>query len=164
MWCFEHFGVEPDILVFGKKTQVCGILASRRVDEVEDNVFRLPSRINSTFGGNLVDMVRCGRYLEIIEEEDLVGNAARVGRVILDGLHDLAREAGDRMTSVAVAGSCAPSTFRDTAQRDAFLARAYENRLLILGCGRRSVRVRPNLSLTEAEAGTVLSLIGRSLG
>ena len=79
MWCHQHFGVEPDVLVFGKKTQVCGILASRRMDEVEDNVFRLPSRINSTFGGNLVDMVRFGRYLEIIEEEDLVGNAARVG-------------------------------------------------------------------------------------
>ena len=92
MWCHQHFGVEPDVLVFGKKTQVCGILASRRVDEVQDNVFQLPSRINSTFGGNLVDMVRFGRYLEIIEEEDLVGNAARVGRVILDGLHDLARE------------------------------------------------------------------------
>ena len=104
MWCHQHFGVEPDVLVFGKKTQVCGILASRRVDEVEGNVFQLPSRINSTFGGNLVDMVRCGRYLEIFEEEDLVGNAARVGQVILDGLHDLAREAGGRMTSVRGAG------------------------------------------------------------
>ena len=164
MWCHQHFGVEPDVLVFGKKTQVCGILATRRVDEVEDNVFRLPSRINSTFGGNLVDMVRFGRYLEIIEEEDLVGNAARVGRVILDGLHDLAREAGGRMTSVRGRGLMCAFDLPDTPERDAFLARAYENRLLILGCGPRSVRVRPNLSLTEDEARTVLSLIARSLG
>ena len=164
MWCHQHFGVEPDVLVFGKKTQVCGILASRRVDEVDDNVFQLPSRINSTFGGNLVDMVRCGRYLEIFEDEDLVGNAARVGRVILDGLHDLARDAGGRMTSVRGRGLMCAFDLPDTAERDAFLARAYENRLLILGCGRRSVRLRPHLSLTEDDAGTVLSLIARSLG
>lgn len=164
MWCHQHFGVEPDILVFGKKTQVCGILASRRVDEVEDNVFRLPSRINSTFGGNLVDMVRFGRYLEIIEKEDLVGNAARIGRVILDGLHELAGEAGGRMTSIRGRGLMCAFDLPNTGERDAFLARAYENRLLILGCGARSVRVRPNLSLTEDEAGTVLSLIARSLG
>ena len=163
MWCFEHFGVQPDILAFGKKTQVCGILASRRVDEVEDNVFRLPSRINSTWGGNLVDMVRFGRYLEIIDEEDLIGNAARVGRVILQGLHDLARETGGRMTAVRGRGLMCAFDLPDTKERDRFLARAYENRLLILGCGARSVRVRPNLSLTEDEAGTVLSLIARSL-
>lgn len=162
-WCFEHFGVEPDILAFGKKTQVCGILANDRVDEVEDNVFRMSSRINSTWGGNLVDMVRFGRYLEIIEEEDLIRNAARVGRVILDGLHDLAREAGGRMTSVRGRGLMCAFDLPDTGERDRFLARAYENRLLILGCGPRSVRVRPNLSLTEEEAGTVLSLIARSL-
>ena len=163
MWCFQHFGVEPDILAFGKKTQVCGILANRRLDEVEDNVFRLPSRINSTWGGNLVDMVRFGRYLEILEEEDLIGNAARVGRVILEGLHQLAREAGGRMTSVRGRGLMCAFDLPTTAERDRFLARAYENGLLILGCGPRSVRVRPNLSLTEAEAATLLELIARSL-
>ncbi len=164
MWCYQHFGVEPDVLVFGKKAQVCGMLASRRVDEVEDNVFRLSSRINSTFGGNLVDMVRFGRYLEIFEEEGLVENAAHVGQVILDGLHEMAREAGGRITAVRGRGLICAFDLPDTGQRDAFLARAYENGLLILGCGPRSVRVRPNLSLTEDEAGTLLSLIARSLG
>lgn len=163
MWCHQHFGVEPDILVFGKKSQVCGILASRRVDEVDDNVFRMSSRINSTFGGNLVDMVRFGRYLEIIEEEGLVANAARVGDLILDGLHELARESGGRMTSVRGRGLMCAFDLPGTEERDRFLARAYENRLLILGCGPRSVRVRPTLSLTEDEAGTVLDLIARSL-
>lgn len=163
MWCFEHFGVEPDILVFGKKTQVCGILASRRVDEVEDNVFRLSSRINSTWGGNLVDMVRVGRYLEIFEEEELIANAARVGQVILAGLHDLAREAGGRVTAVRGRGLICAFDLPDSEERDRFLARAYQNRLLILGCGPRSVRVRPNLSLTGDEAETALELIARSL-
>ena len=71
-WCFEHFGVEPDLVAFGKKTQVCGIAATRRLDEV-DSVFQVPSRINSTWGGNLVDMVRCRRIIEVVR----AGSAAR---------------------------------------------------------------------------------------
>ena len=69
MWAFELFGMVPDIVCFAKKVQVGGILASRRIEEVKDHVFELSSRINSTWGGNLVDMVRAQRYLEIIEEE-----------------------------------------------------------------------------------------------
>src|SRR5690349_21936179 len=89
-WCCEHFGVLPDLLCFGKKAQVCGVMAGPRLDEVPDNCFRLPGRINSTWGGNLVDMVRATHYLRIIEAEDLVGNAAAVGAQLLNGLHELA--------------------------------------------------------------------------
>ncbi len=164
MWCFEHFGVPPDVLVFGKKAQVCGILASRRLDEVEDNVFRLSSRINSTFGGNLVDMVRFDRYLEIMEEESLVENAARRGAELLAGLRQLA--ASDRWEIAAARGRGLLCAFDlpDTAARDGFLERAWENGLLILGCGPRTVRYRPALSLTAAEVERVLDLTARSLG
>ena len=78
-WCCEHFGVMPDLLAFGKKAQVCGVMAGPRLDEVEDNVFRLPSRINSTWGGNFTDMVRATHFLQIIEQENLVENARVVG-------------------------------------------------------------------------------------
>ncbi len=87
-WCFEHFGVEPDLFAFGKKTQQCGIASTARVDEV-DSVFKVSSRINSTWGGNLVDMVRCQRFVEIIEEDDLLENAAVMGRHLLAGLRGL---------------------------------------------------------------------------
>ena len=65
MWAHEHFDFKPDILAFGKKTQVCGIMVNNRVDELSDNVFNVSSRLNSTWGGNLVDMVRCQKYLEV---------------------------------------------------------------------------------------------------
>ena len=80
MWAIEQMGVKPDIIAFGKKAQVCGIIVGPRVDEVPDNVFQVSSRINSTWGGNLVDMVRCQRYLEIMAEENLVENAGRMGQ------------------------------------------------------------------------------------
>ena len=92
MWAYEQTGVTPDLIAFGKKTQVCGVMSTRRIDEVEDNVFHTSSRINSTWGGNLVDMVRCARYLEIIHDEGLVENAARVGSSMKEGLHALAAD------------------------------------------------------------------------
>src|SRR6266487_4256597 len=91
-WCCEHFNVLPDLLAFGKKAQVCGVMAGPRLDEVKDNAFRLSSRLNSTWGGNFTDMVRSTHYLRIIEEEHLVENAAKVGAYFLDQLRDLQRE------------------------------------------------------------------------
>src|SRR3989454_765862 len=66
MWGFQHFGVEPDIFCFGKKTQVCGFVSNDRIFDISENVFTVHSRINSTWGGNLTDMVRAQRFLEII--------------------------------------------------------------------------------------------------
>src|SRR5256884_106921 len=88
-WCCEHFSVKPDLMAFGKKVQVCGVMAGPRLDEVQDNAFRLPSRLNSTWGGNFTDMVRSTHYLRIIEEEKLVANAAKVGAHFLKSLQEL---------------------------------------------------------------------------
>src|SRR5437660_4963657 len=90
-WCCEHFNVLPDLLAFGKKAQVCGVMAGPRLDEVNDNCFRLPSRINSTWGGNFTDYVRSTYYLRIIEEEKLVANACEKGEVFLSGLQTMSR-------------------------------------------------------------------------
>ena len=76
----ENSSTAPDIMAFGKKTQVCGIFGGKRLDEVDDHVFSESSRINSTWGGSLVDMVRFTLYLEIIENENLVENAKKNGR------------------------------------------------------------------------------------
>src|ERR1700749_452826 len=87
-WCHEHFGekARPDIIAFGKKMQVCGILRSTRVDEVENNVFRVSSRINSTWGGSLVDMGRSSKVMDIIDEDRLCENAAEVGEYLQNEL------------------------------------------------------------------------------
>ena len=84
--------LQPDLLAFGKKVQVCGVMAGPRLDEVKDNAFRLPSRLNSTWGGNFTDMVRSTHYLRIIEKENLVENAGKVGAYFLEQLLDWQRE------------------------------------------------------------------------
>ena len=90
MWAYRHYGVTPDMVCFAKKMQVGGFLCGRRIEEVPENVFAVPSRINSTWGGNLVDMVRATRYLEIVEEDRLVENAAARGEHLLASLRALA--------------------------------------------------------------------------
>ena len=57
-WAYQQLGVQPDIVAFAKKAQLGGIMAGGRVDEVPGNVFQTSGRINSTWGGGLVDMVR----------------------------------------------------------------------------------------------------------
>src|SRR5450432_1487415 len=92
MWCCQHFDVKPDLMAFGKKVQVCGVMGGPRLDEVKDNAFRLPSRLNSTWGGNFTDMVRSKHFLQIVEEENLVENARVVGERIVASLKEIAAE------------------------------------------------------------------------
>ena len=154
-WAYQQLGVQPDVVAFGKKTQVCGVMAGGRVDEVPDNVFAVSSRINSTWGGSLVDMVRARRVLEVIEDEQLLSHVAATGAQLLRMLEGLAvRHAAvshPRGRGLMCAFSLPDKAFRDrvlTALRE-------EESVLLLGCGTRSIRFRPalNVSIDELSAG-----------
>jgi L-lysine 6-transaminase len=151
-WAHEHFGAgaRPDAVAFGKKMQICGFLGGPRFDEVEKNVFRESSRINSTWGGNLVDMVRGQRVLEVIESENLVDNAAERGTTLLGALNELEKRQ-PRVVQTRGRGLMAAFDVADGKTRDEVLAAARERGLLALGCGTRSVRFRPALTVTDAE-------------
>jgi len=147
MWAWEHF-VAPDILAFGKRMQVSGIMAGTRLDEVDGHVFETSSRINSTWGGALVDMVRCGKILQIIEEDCLLDNASEAGLFLLRQLESLAEDYPDIISNPRGRGlMCAFDLPNPDISRQ-FLAMVMERNLLVLGCGSRSVRFRPPLCVT----------------
>lgn len=146
-WCCEHFGVMPDLLSFGKKAQVCGIMAGPRLDEVKENVFRMPSRINSTFGGNFCDYVRSTHYLRVVEQEKLVANARAKGAYFLNGLNKLAKKYSV-ISAVRGRGLLLSFTLPNREMRDQFWKGAYELGLLVIRCGERSIRLRPVLDVT----------------
>lgn len=162
-WAYEHFGVVPDVLCFGKKAQVCGILASARIDEVGHNVFSEPSRINSTFGGNLIDMVRFTYILRIMEEERLVENARLQGERLLGKLHGLAQEFPAQVSNARGRGLMCAIDLPDQRARDKFLQASYAAKLLLMGCGKNSVRFRPHLIVTEAEIELAVEIMRRIL-
>src|SRR6267378_50168 len=149
-WCCEHFNVVPDLLAFGKKAQVCGVMAGPRMDEVKDNAFRLPSRLNSTWGGNFTDMVRSTHYLRVMEEERLVENAAKVGAYFLDQLRDLQNE--EPLISAARGrGMFLAFDLPDAKTREEFWHGFFDLGVLTLRSGEHSIRFRPALDIT-AEA------------
>lgn len=151
-WCYEHFGekAQPDIIAFGKKLQVCGILASRKLDEVEHNVFNVPSRINSTWGGNLVDMVRASKILEIIEEDNLCAHAAEVGQYLQEKLLAIAAK-DNRVANVRGKGLLAAFDFPSQELRDNFLTKGMEKGAMFLGCGTKTIRFRPALIIQKED-------------
>lgn len=160
-WAFEHYDVHPDLFSFGKKAQVCGIASTTRADEVA-SCFKVASRINSTWGGNLVDMVRCQRYIEIIEQEDLLSNAATIGAYLLDRLLEL--QAGYRLVSNARGrGLMCAFDMPNTAKRAELLKRLFENKVLVLPAGSQTIRFRPVLDLTREHVDLAITRIKAAL-
>jgi len=162
MWAYQHFGVDPDILVFGKKTQVCGIMASARIDEAAGNVFATPGRINSTWGGNLADMMRCVKYLEVIDDERLVDNAAHMGERLLAGLRELSYR-HPVMTNVRGRGLFCAFTLPSAEDRDRLRAALWERGLATLASWPCSLRFRPCLNVTVAEIDAALDRLDDGL-
>lgn len=163
MWAYQHYPIEPDILAFGKKAQVCGIIASKRVDEVENNVFTESSRINSTWGGNLVDMVRATRYLEIIEEENLLDHTVEMGKKLVSGLQAVAEESKGLMSNVRGKGMMVAYDLPNPGKRDEMFKLLAKNGLKALKSGTHSIRFRGMLDTPEDVIEKALDVVAQSL-
>ena len=162
-WAHQHFSVKPDIISFGKKTQVCGLLAGRRVEEVKNHVFSESSRINSTFGGNLVDMVRFQIILEIIEQEKLLENAKTMGEFLLGEMRNLAEEFPAYVTNPRGLGLFAAFDLPSQTERDKVIAGLLKNKLLMLPSGDNAIRFRPHLNVAREDLTTALEIINSTI-
>ena len=163
MWAHQHYSIKPDILCFAKKAQVGGILASKRIDEVENNVFVESSRINSTFGGNLVDMVRFKIILDTIKEENLLTNSKKVGKYLLSNLIDLQKKYPAYITNSRGLGLWAAFDLPSMTERDELWGKMMENKLLILPSGDKSIRFRPHLTTNKEEIDLAINIVDLSV-
>ncbi|MDN5854597.1 MAG: L-lysine 6-transaminase [Actinomycetia bacterium] len=161
-WAYQQLGLEPDVVAFSKKIQVGGIMAGRRVDDVENNVFQVGGRINSTWGGGLVDMVRARRLLEIIERHDYIGQAAETGEWLLGRMRELA-DRQPTMTNVRGRGLMVAFDLPDADVRGAVLSGLAEQNVLALPSGERAVRFRPALSISHDELDVALTALDKVL-
>jgi L-lysine 6-transaminase len=163
-WAYQQFGLEPDVVAFGKKAQLGGIMAGRRVDEVPDNVFRVSSRINSTWGGGLVDMVRSRRLLEVMERERLFDQAASTGAWLLAELTELGARHPGLVTNVRGRGLMCAFDLPSLVDRDELLGILREQeKVLLLPAGTRSIRFRPALTISQDELAIGRKAIERAL-
>ncbi len=157
-WAADHY-VKPDIIAFGKKSQQCGIMVSERVDEVEENCFTVSGRINSTWGGNLVDMVRSTHIMNIMEADNIIGNVMHRGKYLMNRLNEIQSKLPDLVSNVRGLGLLCSFDLPSTEFRNEFRKMAEKEKLLILGCGVRSIRFRPMLNITDDELEEGLQII-----
>ncbi|HKJ28330.1 MAG TPA: L-lysine 6-transaminase [Anaerolineales bacterium] len=163
MWGHEHYEVQPDVFAFGKKAQVCGIVAGKRVEEVENHVFAESSRINSTWGGNLVDMVRATQYLKIMEEENLLAHTAEMGEKMRSGLESIAEESNGMITNVRGKGMMVAYDLPTEARRDEMMKLLEKNGLKALKAGARSIRFRGMLDIPAEVIDKALEVVAQSV-
>lgn len=161
-WACEHFGVKPDIIAFGKKTQTCGIMASTRLDEV-DSVFKVPSRINSTWGSNLVDMVRGTRIIEVMVEEHLPEHCLRQGKRLLKGLQEIHRDFPEITSNPRGRGLFCALDLQSPELRTETVSKAQELGMIILSTGHKGLRFRPALNLKTEDLDLGLELLRQSI-
>ena len=108
----------------------------------------MPSRINSTWGGNLVDMVRSSKVLEIVEEDHLCDNAAEVGAYLQQQLTKIS-EKDERVSNVRGRGLLTAFDFPTKELRNKFVSKGMEHGVMFLGCGHQTIRFRPALIIEK---------------
>jgi L-lysine 6-transaminase len=163
MWAHQQLDVKPDIMVFGKKMQVCGIVVTDRIDNEPVHVFNTSSRINSTWGGSLVDMVRATRYLELIEEENMLENVQICGNHLKKKLFELEQEFPEYVSNVRGRGLFCAFDLPQKEFRNNFINKSFDDGLLILGCGQNSIRFRPRLNIIINELDEGLEKVRNAL-
>ena len=161
-WAWQQLGVIPDLVAFAKKAQVGGFMAGPRIMQEEKNVFTVPSRISSTWGASLTDMVRATKYLEICEKENLFENAAKMGAEIVCMLQGVA-DRTDLISNVRGRGLFIAFDLNYPEMRIPLLDKLYDNGLMVLICGDHSMRFRPHLNVTMEVAKEAMEIFESTL-
>ena len=168
MWCYEHFGVIPDLMCFGKKTQVCGFCSTGRIDKVanwpevtsqSNNVFNTSGRINSTWGGNLVDMIRARVIFQAIEDLHLLERVNQTGDYFLNQLKTLK---SDKVSNIRGRGLMLAFDMPSTQTRDELVNKLHDN-MLVLKSGTQSIRFRPTLTFSKNDVDHAIKFLNEAL-
>ena len=156
-WCYEHFNVKPDILCFGKKAQVCGIAVNERIEENSSHPFNTAGRINSTWGGNLIDMARSTAIINIVKERNLLKSVEEIGAELIDRLKEIAKTWGS-ILNVRGRGLIFAFDLPTTEQRDIFFS-LLNKMVWCLKCGTKSIRFRPALTFNQQDMKKLFNII-----
>ena len=104
-------------------------------------------------------MLRSKKYLEIIEQENLLTNAKNIGAFLLSKIQLLAEEFKGTVSNPRGRGLMCAFDLPDKAMRNKFISEVMKQGVVMLGCGERTVRFRPPLTLTLAEAEEGMTLV-----
>ena len=173
MWGIEHWGVQPDIMTMAKG--VANGMPLGVTIATPEIAAALKSLTISTFGGNPISCAAANATIQFIEEEDLTGNAERMGRVLREGLNELQRRFPKNIGDVRGMGLMqAMELVVDEPAGDRTPEKALTNRVfeearkrgLLIGKGGldgNSFRIAPPLTVGPAEVQEALGILRESL-
>jgi len=157
MWAIDHFDLPhaPMAVAAGKKFGAGVVYMREPLDDI--------GVLDSTWGGTLADMVRVVREVEIMEAEGLVERARVNGERLAAGLSELVAKY-PFVSNVRGLGLYQGFSL-DTPERKSDLIQVAREEfdLLLLGAGSRSIRTRPNLSVTAEDVDLFLQLLDGAL-
>lgn len=142
VWYFEHLGIEPDILVFGKRTQLSGIMVKDNFSEI----FKTPIRLEVTWDGTLVDMIRCKHVIRAYEEDKILQNVEKQSQKIVDYLKN-----NENFLNVRNKGMIIAFDFASSEKCEDYTKKMHQNGLIFNKTGNKTIRFRPSLSITDEE-------------
>ena len=168
MFGCEHFGVEPDIMSLAK-----GIASGVPMGAVvarADLDFTQSGRHSNTYGGNVLATVAALATLDALQSERMVENAASVGAHMRQRLEELQKR-HDVIGDVRGLGLMLATDFvkdRRTKEphaklKDRIVEEAAKRGLILLPCGRSSVRYIPPLCITRDEVDAGIEILEASL-
>lgn len=147
MWYHEQVGVIPDIVVFGKKSQLSGIM----VREDFDGIFGRPESLEVTWDGDVLDMIRCEAILRVYQKDDILGNVRERSNQLACGLKTLGLKSRNIGLLFAL-------DFNGKAERDSFIHQMWiDQATTMIPTGNNMVRLRPNLAITRMEIDDIFS-------
>lgn len=154
MWYHQYLGMEPDVVAFGKKSQISGVMAK----EGFNDIFRTPVRLEVTWDGDLIDMVRCNYILKAYDKYNILENVKKKGMELISELKKF-----DSLKNVRGNGLIVAFDFETTEEQDHFAQKAFENGLLFNKTRDKTIRFRPNLNLSSEEIHEAVEIIKKSL-
>ncbi len=145
-WSFEHYGIKPDMITSAKALQVGAVISSKKYDPKE------PGSVSSTWGGgHRIDLAVGLKTIEIIKHEKLLDNARKIGNHIMKRLREMKRK-HPMIIDVRGLGLMIGVEFSKEIYKDIIPRIAFKKGLLLLGCGKKTIRIVPPLIITKEEA------------
>jgi len=156
LWFFEHLNIIPDIVVFGKKTQVSGLMAADKLSGIFDHE-NIP-RLEVTWNSDTLDMIRSKYITRAFKELGVLENVVARGDQLFDQLSKL-----DGISGLRSRGLIIGFDLKDTITRNKFMDTLYGKGMICNSTGERSIRLRPNLCVTSDDVSKACKLIEEAI-
>ena len=154
VWYFQNLNIIPDIVVFGKKTQLSGIMVNKKFS----NIFKKPIRLEVTWDADLIDMVRCKFVIKALIKNNILKNVKERSDQLKEGLLKIRG-----IKNLRNAGLLLAFDLENKNLRDKLVTSLFEKNMIVNPTKDNTIRLRPPLSVSTLEIDEAINIIKSSM-